>query len=277
MVLIKKKSKQAQLIVPAVQRRSIEDIKLMIHKTITIERGYIYGCCILPDGKLALTYNSYKTVILFSNSGLKDFEVKMPCKVFYIAYISQDNALAVTSGNSEMCIIIVDIEKKQIKKTILLDSNSYGIALKDNRLIYSGNDKGIRMINLYNESIRDIVRNKMLINCYTATFRNNIYHTNYSTNTVTCYNLQGKLQWTFHNERALKSPHGIDVDNDGNVYVVGNSLNNVVVISPDGQRHREVLTANDGLFNPVALHYSGLNNQLLVANFNDTAFLFDLI
>ncbi|CAG2214013.1 unnamed protein product [Mytilus edulis] len=143
MVLIKKKSKQAQLIVPAVQPRSIEDI--------------------------------------FSNSGLKDFEVKMPCKVFYIAYISQDNALAVTSGNSEMCIIIVDIEKKQIKKTILLDSNSYGIALKDNQLIYSGHDKGIRMINLYDESIRDIVRNKMPMNCYTATFRNNIYHTNYIT------------------------------------------------------------------------------------------------
>jgi DNA-binding beta-propeller fold protein YncE len=45
----------------------------------------------------------------------------------------------------------------------------------------------------------------------------------------------------------LKSPRGISVDNDGNVYVVGCSSNNIVVISPDGQRHRQVLSSGDGL------------------------------
>lgn len=44
------------------------------------------------------------------------------------------------------------------------------------------------------------------------------------------------------------------------------SSNNVVVISPDVQRHREVLTTDDGLSNPMSLHYSGSKNQLLVAN-----------
>jgi DNA-binding beta-propeller fold protein YncE len=45
-------------------------------------------------------------------------------------------------------------------------------------------------------------------------------------------------------------PRGISVDNDGNVYVVGNRSNNVVVISPDGQRHRKLLSFKDGLSYP---------------------------
>jgi DNA-binding beta-propeller fold protein YncE len=46
-------------------------------------------------------------------------------------------------------------------------------------------------------------------------------------------------QWEFKDSRVLECPRGISVDNDGNVYVVGYSTNNVVVISPDGQRHRQ--------------------------------------
>jgi DNA-binding beta-propeller fold protein YncE len=51
----------------------------------------------------------------------------------------------------------------------------------------------------------------------------------------------------------MLGPRGISVDNDGNVYVVGGGSNNVVVISPDGQRHRQILSAGDGLVNPRVL------------------------
>jgi phage baseplate assembly protein gpV len=60
------------------------------------------------------------------------------------------------------------------------------------------------------------------------------------------------------------------------VYVVGCSSNNVVVISPDGQRHRQVLCYGDGLVNPSALDYDKATNSLLVVNESDSAFLFDV-
>jgi DNA polymerase III psi subunit len=53
---------------------------------------------------------------------------------------------------------------------------------------------------------------------------------------VTCCDLLGITQWEFKDERVLQGPRGISIDNDGNVYVVGYSTNNVVVISPDGQQ-----------------------------------------
>ncbi|CAC5416842.1 unnamed protein product [Mytilus coruscus] len=175
----------------------------------------------------------------------------MLCEAFDIVYINEDNALAVTSGGSvKTCITIIDLEKKQIKKTISLESNSYGIALKDIRLIYSGYDKEIRMMNMYDESISTIVQDIMPID--------------------------GEIQWTFQNENVLKSPRGIDVDSDGSVFVAGSSSNNVVVIAPDGKRHREVLTGSDSLNDPVSLHYRGPQKQLLVANFHNKAHLFNI-
>ncbi|XP_071121594.1 uncharacterized protein [Mytilus edulis] len=272
-VLIKKKARQAQLMIPIVPTKSIENIKLTVHKSIDTQGNTIFGCCILPDDRLVFTYYSVKQLKVYSNKGSKDFEIKMSCKPFDIVYIREDNTLAVSSNNPST-ITIINLETKQMMKSIALGSEIYGIDLKDNQLIYSGKDKGIRMINLNDESISDLVREAMASGCYTATFRDNIYHTNNATYTVTCYNLHGKLLWTFHNESVLKSPHGIDVDNDGNVFVVGYISNNVVVISSDGKRHREILTVSDGLDNPISLHYSGTTNQLLVANYNNSkAFL----
>ncbi|XP_063399391.1 uncharacterized protein LOC134684028 [Mytilus trossulus] len=276
-VLIKKKTKQAQYMVPPVPTIPIENIKLTLHKTVNTEGDSIFGCCMLPDGRLAFTYCLDWTVKVFTDLGLKDFEVKVSDGVFDIVYNSEDNSLAVSSGGSiNQCITIIDLEKKQIRKTISLDSENYGITLNENRLIYSSKDKGIQMINLHDESITVIVQDKMPSSCYTASFKDKIYHTNRATDTVTCYNLQGQLQWTFQNESVLQNPHGIDVDKDGNVYVVGRTSSNVVVISHDGQRHREVIQVGDASTDRTSLHYSRQQHQLLVAEF-DTAHVFNLI
>jgi len=49
-----------------------------------------------------------------------------------------------------------------------------------------------------------------------------------------------------------------------------------VVISPDGQRHRQLLSSKDGLINPRVLDYDTSTNRLLVVNASGTAFLFDI-
>jgi DNA-binding beta-propeller fold protein YncE len=93
---------------------------------------------------------------------------------------------------------------------------------------------------------------------------------------VTCCDLHGTTQWEFKGERRLQGPRGISLDNDGNVYVVGYESNNVVAISPDGQRHIQLLSSKDGLVKPYVLEYDKSTNRLLVVNEQDTAFLFDV-
>ena len=102
-----------------------------------------------------------------------------------------------------------------------------------------------------------------------------LYYTNYSTQTVTCCDLHSTTQWKFNDKCVLLYPCGISVDNNGNVYVVGRNSNSVVVIFTDGQRHRQLLSSNDGLKNPHVLDYDRSTNRLLVVNKSRTAFLFD--
>lgn len=104
-----------------------------------------------------------------------------------------------------------------------------------------------------------------------------IYHTNSETHAVTCYDQHGKQQWTVKNESLLNAPRGFDVDIDGNVYVVGMSSNNVVIVSPEGQNQREVLAAVDGLCSPYSLCFDSSKKQLLVANYYNDAHLFAIM
>jgi hypothetical protein len=66
----------------------------------------------------------------------------------------------------------------------------------------------------------------------------------------TCCELRGTTQWEFKNKRVLPCPVGISVDNDGNVDAAGFNYNDVVIISPCGLRHRNLLSSSDGLRNP---------------------------
>jgi DNA-binding beta-propeller fold protein YncE len=111
---------------------------------------------------------------------------------------------------------------------------------------------------------------------YVSTSGDKLYYTNINTHTVTCCDLHGTIQWEFIDKHVLQYPYGISVDNDGNVYVVGYDTKNVVVISPDGQRHRQLLSIKDGLSYPYVLDYDKSTSRLLVVNQSSTAFLFDV-
>jgi DNA-binding beta-propeller fold protein YncE len=132
------------------------------------------------------------------------------------------------------------------------------------------------MLNLSDKSTGDVIKSKYSSVYYVSTSGDKLYYTDYNTHTVTCCDLHGKTQWEFKDNRVLKGPLGISVDNDGNVYVVGGSFNNVVVISPDGQRHRQLLSSKDGLEKPRVLDYDKSTNRLLVVNESVKAFLFDV-
>ncbi|CAG2253552.1 unnamed protein product [Mytilus edulis] len=159
-VLSTKKTKQAQIMVPIVQSRSVENILLKIDKTISTQGDFTPGCCFLPDGRLVFTYSKEGTIKVFNLEGSKDFEMEIPCGAFDIEYISDNKILAVTSGESDkQCITIVDLERKAIKKKISLSSDNYGIVLKDNALIYSAYKKVyersiLLCLRNYNQSLR---------------------------------------------------------------------------------------------------------------------------
>ena len=220
------------------------------------------------------------TVRFINKEGIESFQIgknKIGSGTYDSVYIKDNNSVAVSSGwRGNRGITIIDIESQKVMTTIPMDTYIDGMAVRGRTIYYCASGEGLRMLNLSDGSVSDIINSDMYGIHYVATSGDKLYYTNTNTNTMTCCDLHGTTQWEFKDKRVLQHPLGISVDNDGNVYVVGCQSNNVVVISPDGQRHRQLLTSNDGLSCPRVLDYDKSTNRLLVVNQNSTTFLFDV-
>ena len=223
---------------------------------------------------------SSDTVRFINKEGVELFQIgrdKTGVNTFDTVYVKYSNSVAVSSGwGGKGCITIIDIESQKVMTTIPIVTVIDGMAVRGRTIYYCTRGEGLKMLNLSDRSISDITRSSMHAVYYVATSGYKLYYTNSNANTVTCCDLHGTTQWKFKDNRVLQDPFGISVDNDGNVYVVGCSTNNVVVISPDGQGHRQLLSSKDGLSDPYVLDYDKSTNRLLVVNESSTAFLFDV-
>jgi hypothetical protein len=163
---------------------------------------------------------------------------KIGFRVYDALYIKEDNGVAVSSGiDFKHCITLIDIKSQKVMTTIFRETDICGMAIRGRTIYYCARSKGLKMLNLNDKSVSDIINRDMSYVIYLATFGDKLYYTNWKTHTVTCCDLQGTTQWEFKDERVLRYPRGITVDNDGNVYVTGCNSSNVVVISSDSLKN----------------------------------------
>ena len=278
MNLVRKKYQRAQMTVAELPPpMSVENIQLTLKKKRNTKERLTTGCSLLPDGRQVLSCYKTNTVSFINTEGVELFQIgkdKIGACTYDTVYIKDTNSVAVSSGGSagNRYIAIIDIGSRKVMTTISMDTECYGMAVRGRTIYYCAGSKGLQMLNLRDKSIRNVINSDMTYVYHVATSGDKLYYTNYNTDTVTCCDLHGTTQWKFKDSRALQSPLGISVDNDGNVFVVGYYSCNVVVISPDGQRHRELLPSEQ----PRVLDYDKSTNRLLVVNQSSAAFLFDV-
>jgi DNA-binding beta-propeller fold protein YncE len=277
----RKKDKQAQMMVADLSPpMSVDNIQLNLNQKINFKGRSIRGCSFLPDGRMVLSSWLSNTISFINRDGVELFQIgkdKTGADTYDTVYIKDNNSVAVSSGfGGNRCIIIIDIISNEVLTTISTDTNIAGMAIRGGTIYYCAWQQGLKKLNISDNSVSDIINRDMTGVCYVATSQDKLYYTNYENHTVTCCDLPGTTQWEFNSDRVLQEPRGISVDNDGNVYVVGFKSNNVVVISSDGKRHRQLLSSKDGLVKPCVLEYDKSTNRLLVANGKRTAFLFDV-
>jgi hypothetical protein len=262
---------------------SVETIQLNLKQKINIKGSRSRGCSLLPDGRMALSCYNTNTVSFMNTDGAELFHIgvdKRGYRTYDTVYIKDSNSVAVSSADgNNRCITMIDIESQEIMTTISMDTDIYGMTVRGRTIYYCTKANGLKKLNLCDKSVSDIINSythDIYYVYYVATSDDKLYYTNCDTHTVTCCDLHGTTQWEFNDEHVLQGPRGISVDQDGNVYVAGCISNNIVVFSPDGKRHRQVLFTKDGLLNPFVLDYDISTNRLLIVNDSDSAFLFDV-
>ena len=272
------KDKQAQImtITPPVRNVSIHDINLLLLRTKERLCNQITGCTITPNGKFIFADWVIKGLHILNEDWTSDnLDIKLPAiRDSYDVTCIGDTRLAISTGRFQQ-IIILNIASKKIEKIINTSDWCYGITQNEGSLLFCEKSRGISRVQLPGNNISLLVKQKGFPTwAYVITSEDNIYHTNYKTNTVSCHKINGDKLWEIQDVAIIREPLGVAVDRELNVYVASKDNNNVVVISPDGKRCRTVLGKSDGIDQPTAIYFDKVKNKLLVCTFNGTAFLY---
>jgi hypothetical protein len=187
------------------------------------------------------------------------------------------NTIAVSVIGGDNQVAIIDLIKMSITSHINTRSAVMGISYNDGSLFCCAKNKGLIRIGLKDNSITSVVRCVLPAWSFVTTNGNSMYYTNNTTHTVTCCDMNGKVQWKFYDTNVLESPRGITTDNKNNIYVVDGGSDNVVVLSPDEQKHKVLFSDRGGIYPAWGIHCNRASNQLLLTSERgNTGLLYDI-
>jgi hypothetical protein len=268
--LVRNKHKQAQIL-------TTNEKSLNLKRNVKFGRRCVRGCCVTTTGLMLFTlHNDYQLMVVNGDDSINNIPVNRSFDVVCI----DDNTAAVTTGNlsSAPGINIVNIAELSITKFVPLPGRTYGITYYNDSLICCVENKNLHVLSCSEDfRLSEIPNTATLAYSYVVVFAGKVIYTNPTQNTITCCLFNGTPVWQFKNEDILGNPCGITVDENGNLYVVGQYTSNTVVISADGQYQKQILTSDDGLNHTSAVCFDEPKKQLLVANVCDgMAYLFSV-
>ncbi|XP_063399731.1 uncharacterized protein LOC134684375 [Mytilus trossulus] len=279
LALVTHKNKQAQSNLKGMGIKLITEVKFRLAKKVQTDLKSIRGIVVLPCGNYVLSdyHSTAESVCIFSTDWkrLSYISVK-PAYASDVTFIDDKTVVVASNNRQKKGVNFIDIDTKTINY-IPTDYECCGLISYNGSLFICASSKGLFKLNPQDGSSTAIVQFNLStgLESYIEMFGNNLYYT--KAKTVSCCDINGKAIWTFEDENILRRPRGIAVDNSGNVYVTCSMLHRVVVLSPDGLQNRQVLSHDDGLKSPIAIHFDRKNNRLLVANENFTVMVYEVI
>ncbi|CAG2223816.1 TRIM2_3 [Mytilus edulis] len=277
---IRAKDKQAQLQVTTA-KNTFDDGKLILQKKIKTDGKGVRGCCISEEGDLLITDCFYKQTLLTVFASDNKIKYKMPLYPDWAYDITtiDEKTVAITVGESrdQVGIVIIDIKNRRTIKVIKHPGSPWGITRDHYSLFVCVQGSGIYKISISDYSTKRVISCDLPTDTYVSVFTGNIYYTNYKDHSIVCCDQNGSRLWTFKDELVVNEPEGIAIDSNGHVYVVGEKSSNVVIISSDGKHHKQILSKHDGLSTPSAIFLDKENKKLLVANTQNTAFVYNIL
>lgn len=260
--------------------KSIGDIGVKLLNTIDTKGDSIMGCDFLPDSKMVFSNYSMPSntdfiVVIDSNGSLLSKISVDPNYAFDVAALDEKNVVVTSPKTNDPRIIFIDIYSKAVTK-IETECICESMTFINGNFLSISPEKGIRNINAKNGRIMSTIDNCLPNFASITSLKSKIYFCDPVKNVISCCNMVGTTIWSFTDDTIIKKPQGIAVDGMGNAYVTNQDLNNVIVISPDGNQSKLLLSQSDGLENPKAIQYDRKRDRLLVANKTMKAFLFDI-
>ena len=178
-----------------------------------------------------------------------------------ITSMEQDMVAVASRHSNEMYII--DIKKMTLTKTIMLSTTIYGLQYVDGEFNTANNGtltwlsaEGLRL----GESKTSI--DALFVRCFSkhsyiwGDGKNVISHT------------KDERKQFIYSSPTLSTPRGIDVDMEGNVYIVGFNSSNIHQITSEGEHVRTISTNDFGISKPWVLRFKPKSAVFLLTSYD---------
>nr|XP_022330482.1 tripartite motif-containing protein 5-like [Crassostrea virginica] len=222
--------------------------------------GTFYGGDFLSNGKQLLADNkNKKNILLEVDCGLTVLqEKKLSGSPYGVCAIGENEVLVTLSHEKK--VLRLDTDSLEIKETISLECRCFGIATsgnitvigtRDSVVTFSGGLEKRRSATLSSDlsSTDDVALDD----------ENNVIYSSYSQHTVRKQDKAGNVLFSYTHEK-LKSPYGLDVNRNGEIFVVGYKSNNIHILSRSG----ELLRILEGIKNPTWVKFQSDTSRLFV-------------
>jgi len=225
----------------------------------------VNGMVVDKDDNLILADRSF--LRMYSKDGKSVKECKLGGKAWDISYHKKSGRIVVAL--QEEGIQFVDNFVAQIKISVHSINRCLGVTWVDDNVYVCGSDGHdhgrIDILDSNGQHVRSITSSiSSNYTVYNIHHRdNNVYYTDLSN--VYCIKKDGSNVFTFSSP-DLEGADGIDIDRQGNVYVVGFLSNKILRLSPDGQDSDIIMKKEDGMNGSYTLCFSRDFKKLFLSN-----------
>ncbi|CAG2258105.1 unnamed protein product [Mytilus edulis] len=248
------KTDQAQIQIHGYSQ-SIQNVNLKLKQKFDIKGSEqpISGCLVLPDDRIIIAdYNGSGKLMEYNTNGQHIRDIPVSDRPDSLTLMDTDR-IAVTYGESEY-LEIINTKNTSERKRVNCSDNCWGISYQDQKLYVLVLQQGIVVMDLNGKTLNTIDIDVSGVYFITTT-SDRIYYTNYNSNTVHCCSMTGQEIWEFK-DKSISCPRGISVDHNQNVFVVGETSNNLTLIQHDGKDSKVLCTDRDGIKSHYAVNYN---------------------
>ncbi|VDI03226.1 Hypothetical predicted protein [Mytilus galloprovincialis] len=250
-----------------------ESEKYKLNEHFLIERVNKDVCVIcvrfLSSNKIVLTDDFVARVLVYNTNGSKVGQVKLKEAADEMTVIDE-TCIAVSLENE---IVFLDVLQMKIKKKKLLDDYIEALSYANNKIYACMQHKGVLIMDLSGNILQTLpyIKGHLYI-CTTVT--DILYSViDENSNTLQCHYIDRKKIELFNFECSGKV-NGIACDKDENVYIVIDN-SKVIKFHNTTKTFSTVLTANDGLNNPLNIDCCDNGNRLLIINDGNVVNIYD--
>ncbi|KAL4218876.1 hypothetical protein ACF0H5_021464 [Mactra antiquata] len=228
-----------------------------------------FGCCLIHDNQLLVTDGA--------NQKLKRIDTSTMTVTDYCSLDSQPMGICCINQKEVVVaccyshkIQFVSIES-QMTPTRKIDTSHvcHGIAIKDDNLYVTDEETSLYVYDMNGTLLRTIINdndgNKLFSSIRHIVFSEsgNEMFVGDENSGIVCFDGKDNYLSTIKGS-DLDGVSGVCTDGRGNIFVTGYWSNNVVQYSEDGKKLDVVIKQEDGLKEPLSMHFSQRQNRLFV-------------